>query len=69
MTLVFRLQKYYRLSVPVSKHLAETCFLVRPDNGSRFEVNVEIGVDSVVPEVIFFQHGVLELVASLFDIL
>jgi hypothetical protein len=44
----------------VPKHFREGLLLVRPDHGRWLEVDLEVGIDRVVPEVVLFQHGVLE---------
>jgi hypothetical protein len=55
--------------VPIAKHFAETGFLIRPDNGSGFEINIEIGIDGIVAKIVFLEHRILQLVTSLLDIL
>jgi hypothetical protein len=57
------------IDAPVAEHLTQACFLVRPDDGSRLEVNLEICIDCIVAEVILLQHRILKLVAPFLDIL
>ena len=54
---------------PVTEHFTETRLLVRPDDGGWLQVNVQVGIDSVVAEIILFQHRVFEFVTPLFDVL
>jgi hypothetical protein len=55
--------------VPIAKHLAETSFLIRPDNGSGLEINIEVGIDGIVAKIVFLEHRILQLVTPLLDIL
>ena len=55
--------------VPISKHLTETRLLIRTNDSSWFEVDIEISVDRIISKVVFFEHRVLQLVAALLHIL
>jgi hypothetical protein len=39
--------------VPITKHFAETGFLIWTNDSRWFEVDVKIGIDGVVSEIIF----------------
>jgi hypothetical protein len=39
--------------VPIAKHLAETSFLMRLDNGGGLEIDIEVGIDGIVAKIIF----------------
>ena len=55
--------------VPISEHFTQTSFLVRSNDSGWFQINIKIRVNGVVPEVVFLEHGVFELVAPFFDVL
>lgn len=57
------------ICVPIPKHFAETGLLIGSDYSRRFQVNIEVRVNSVIPEIVFFKHGVLEFVAPFLDVL
>jgi hypothetical protein len=56
-----------RNNSPIAKHLTQTLFLVRPDDRLGFQVDVEVRIDSVVAEIVLFQHGQLNISAPLLD--
>lgn len=55
--------------IPVSKHFTETRLLIRTDDSGRFEVDIKIGVDRIISEVVFFEHRIFQFVAALLHIL
>lgn len=57
------------LNSPIPEHLAEAGLLVRSNNCGWLKVNVEIGIDCIVSEIIFFQHRVFKLIAPFLDVL
>jgi hypothetical protein len=54
-----------KMTAPIPKHLAKARLLIRTNDSSRLEVDIKIGVHSIVAKIIFFQHGILEFVAAL----
>lgn len=60
---------HFEYYLPVSKHFAETCLLIWSDCRGRLEIDIKVCIDGVVPEVILFEHGILEFIAPLLDIL
>lgn len=56
-------------NVPVSKHLAETLFLIRTNGGRRFEINLERRIELIMSKVILLHHRIIQVQASPLDIL
>ena len=55
--------------IPITEHLAQACLLIWSNDSCRLQVNVEICVNRIVPEVVLLQHWIFKLVATLLDIL
>lgn len=58
-----------RNDLPVPEHFTEARLLVRSDDSRRLQINVQIGINSVIAEVVLLQHGVFQFVTPLLDIL
>lgn len=56
-------------TIPVTKHLGQTLFLVWSNDSNWLEINFEVGIDGVISEIIFLQHWVIDFVTSLFYVL
>jgi hypothetical protein len=56
-----------RRSLPVSEHLGKRLLLIGSDDGNGLEVDLEVGVDVVVPEVVLFEDGELDVFAAFLD--
>jgi hypothetical protein len=54
-------------SLPVPEHLAQRSFLVRSNDGHRFEIYLKILIDIVCSEIILFQDGETDILALLLD--
>lgn len=50
---------------PVAEHLAQALLLVGAQHGGGLQVDVDVGVDAVVAEVVLRQQRVLQLYATL----
>jgi len=57
------------LHIPITEHLTQACLLIWSNDSCRLQVNVEICVNRIVPEVVLLQHWIFKLVATLLDIL
>ena len=55
--------------LPVAEHLAQARLLVRPNDGRRFQIYVQVGVNRIIPEIVLLQHRVFKFIASLFNVL
>ena len=62
-------QKREKIPSPISKHFAQTRLLIWADDGGWLEIYIEIGVDGIVPKIIFLQHRIFEFIAALLHIL
>ena len=56
-------------TAPISKHFTQARLLIWADDRGRLEIYVKIGIHGIVTKIIFFQHGILELVATLLHVL
>ena len=43
-----------RNDLPVAEHFTQTRLLIRPNHGGWLEINVQVRVDRVVPEIVLF---------------
>lgn len=53
--------------VPVTKHLTQRRLLIRPNDGHRFQIDFQVGIDGIRAEIVFLEHGKTDDLALPFD--
>lgn len=69
MTLTAGQHYYARSCAAISKHLAQTLLLVRPQHCGGLQVDVDVRVYGVISKVVLGQEGVLQLNTTLLQLL
>lgn len=41
-------------NIPITEHLAKTLLLIWTNDSCRLQINVEISIDSIIAEIVFF---------------